>query len=173
MYASRKKVFNLNFSTWRVAFADGVLGVVRLLRCLCPLTLTYICRNVGCVSVEQEETTHMQIDYTLNSHAHKDSHTQLGHAQLTLTLFLRIIMWFPSGIRTCVCPVSMCVCWSHAHCLGLSASKHLGEAQEQRLSATVTFSLSAWTTICSISRRAEGRHMSPGNPFGLGRGAGG
>lgn len=101
MYASRKKVFNLNFSTWRVAFAD-VLVVVRLLRRLCPLTLTYICRNVGCVSVEQEKTTHMQIDYT-------HTHTQRGHAQLTLTLFLRIIMWFPSGIRTCVCPVSMCV----------------------------------------------------------------
>lgn len=89
-----------------MAFAD-VLGVVRPLRRLCPLTLTYICRNVGCVSVEQEETTHMQIDYTLNTHTHR--HTAWP---CTIDAYIVLENYYVVSIRDphmCVPRIDVCV----------------------------------------------------------------
>lgn len=93
-----------------MAFAD-VLVVVRLLRRLCPLTLTYICRNVGCVSVEQEETTHMQIDYT---HTHTDIHAHT-HTTWPCTIDAYIVLenYYVVSIRDphmCVPRIYVCVC---------------------------------------------------------------
>lgn len=66
-----KKVFNLNFSSWRVACADVDVDVESL-----PLSLdVYICRNVGNVSV-----AHGQRNYphgsALNTPTHTHTHTR-------------------------------------------------------------------------------------------------
>lgn len=125
----------------------------------------------------KEETTHMQIDYPAT---HTHTLPSLGHAQLTLTLFSRIIMWFPSGIRACVCVcvsrICACVCvgYNHAHCLSLSARKHLGEAHRSNCVCQKRLHfLSAANYLQQLEGRAAGRHMArPDNPFVRGRGRG-
>lgn len=92
-----KKVFNLNFLTWRVACAVAVVFVPRC------LSLSRVSFSVAVWVLESAQmwARGQSLGRAARGQGQRNyPHTPayIGHAQLTLTLFSRIIMWFPACV---------------------------------------------------------------------------